>query len=68
MNTFFGRDPVPGIVKTLFVDFTMQDKRYTIFIPESNHDNFWVDSVVREDGGYSYVKNFMHDGHQGGGW
>lgn len=38
MNKFFGRDPVPGVKKTLFVDFTMQNNRYTICIPEHIRD------------------------------
>ncbi len=34
MNKFFGKDPFKAIEKSLFVDFTMQNKRYTISIPE----------------------------------
>jgi hypothetical protein len=38
MNKFFGKDPYKKSKKTLFVDFTMQNQRYTISIPEHIRD------------------------------
>jgi hypothetical protein len=63
MNTYFQKDPAPGISKILFVDFTMKEKQYMISIPENNHDNFWIDPESGFDPARGpYIKNFMYNG------